>query len=130
MTCKNCGGAAIMNEWGPWCDACGGVPLRPGELIFRHVATVYGPGGRFPIVFDATTSDYAFMHRKLNPPSNKRDIDGFRRPRVRVSHGPLDAIIAVSYPDVRGEGDDAQIRIAAAPSSTELEKRIVLNELV
>jgi hypothetical protein len=97
-------------------------------VFFRHVATVDGPGGRFPIMYDESTSDYAYMHKTPNPPTNKTDMDGFKRPRMRVSHGSLDAVIAVAYPDVRGE-DGGQPELSAAPSATESEKAIVLREL-
>jgi hypothetical protein len=105
------------------------VSFRPGTLFFRHVATVEGPGGRFPIVYDLSTSDYAYMHKDLNPESDKKDIDGFRRPRARVSHGALNAVIAVSFPDVRPrEGEEGGVFLSAAPSATPEEKAIVLME--
>lgn len=125
--CPTCNGeTSELERWGPWCDTCGGVSFKPGQLFFRHVATVYGDGGRFPIVFDVSTGDYAYMHKEPNPPSDKKDIDGFKRPTVRVSHGSLDAVIAVSYPDVRGDSGEAHL--AAAPSATPEEKAIVLRE--
>jgi hypothetical protein len=123
MSCVTCNRETHDNAWGPWCDVCGGVSFKPGQVFFRHVATVYGPGGRFPIVWDTSTSDYAYMHKDPNPPSLKRDIDGFRRPPVRVSHGSLDAMIALSYPDVAGDGESPTL--VSAPSATPHERSLI-----
>jgi hypothetical protein len=67
------------------------------------------------------------MHKDLNPESDKRDIDGFRRPRARVSHGSLDAVIAVAFPDVRGP--DTLPELSVAPSATPDEKALVLRSM-
>lgn len=123
MACSNCNRDTNDTKWGPWCDPCGGVHVN-GKLFFRHVATVDGPGGRFPIVFDISTSDYAYMMRVVNPPSEKRDMDGFSRPLLAVAHGTLDAMIALSFPDAAGDGS-RQPELSAAPSSTELERAII-----
>jgi hypothetical protein len=90
------------------------------------VATVDGKGGRFPIVYDLSTSDYAFMHKDPNPNAGEVDFDGFHRPPVQVSHGSLNAVISVSYPDARG--GEGEVEISAAPSATPEEKAIVLME--
>lgn len=131
MACFMCGGQTHDdNPWGPWCDACGGIAAGPGRLLFRHVATVEGPGGRFPIVWDVSTSDYAYMLKTPHPPDPKRDkqrdMDGFKRPRVQVAHGTLDAVIAISYPDVKGEADEG-VYLYPAPTSTEEERAIMLD---
>lgn len=126
--CPTCKGETQETAFGQWCDPCGGVSFKPGQLFFRHVATVEGPGGRFPIVWDISTSDYAYMHKDHNPESAKVDMDGFRRPRARVSHGSLDAMIAISYSDVRGGVDGAELLLSAAPSATPEEKALVMME--
>lgn len=128
--CVTCKGETKETTFGPWCDVCGGVSFKPDQLFFRHVATVDGPGGRFPIVYDMSTSDYAYMHKEPNPPSNKRDIDGFHPPRARVSHGSLDAMIAISYPDVRAPiGQQSEVHLSASPKATPEEMVLILREL-
>lgn len=159
--CINCGGETESTEWGAWCHACGGVAHRKGELFFRLVAVVYGPGGRFPIVYDRSTSDYAYMFKdRWIGPSNQEvldlfrdamkwvpadqqpryiaaaeaiiaamkgtpDLDGYRRPHTRVAHGSLDAVIALSYHDVKGHGTDSDLRIAITPTTTKEEALII-----
>lgn len=122
--CQNCRGEVVYNDWGPWCDRCGGVYFKPGVVFFRHVATVEGQGGRFPIVYDLSTSDYAFMHKEPAAVDGKTDLDGFHKPGVNVSHGSLDAVIGISWPDARGEGAEAEL--SAAPSATDEEKALIL----
>jgi len=124
MACVSCKGDTVDNPWGPWCDACGGVSFKPGQLFFRHVATVDGPGGRFPIVYDVSTSDYAYILKDPNPDVDKIDGDGFHRPSAQVVHGSLDAVIAISYPDVRGGGPD-QPSLFPSPASTPEERQLM-----
>lgn len=111
--------------WGSWCDPCGGVYIRPGVQLIRHVATVEGAGGRFPIVFDLSTSDYAYVFKDPHTEAPvKRDMDGFHRSHLRIAHGTLDAAIALSYPDAKGNG--TEVFLSAAPSSTHEERKLVL----
>jgi len=130
MACVTCHSDTHESRWGPWCDACHGVSIAPGQLFFRHVATVEGPGGRFPIVFDLSTRDYAYMFKDPvpAPPRERRgvdDMDGFRRPPMRIAHGTLDAMIALSYGDVKGDGDGTNLELSASPASTP-EERILI----
>lgn len=115
----------MSSDWGPWCNTCGGVRFKPGPLFFRWAATVQGPGGTFPIVYDISTSDYAYMHKTANQPSDKKDIDGFRRPTRQVSHGTLDACIAVAYVDCKDGQEDAELSVQPSPFTTE-EELVVL----
>ena len=124
MACASCNRDTLDNPFGPWCDVCGGVAIAPGNVIFRHVATVAGKGGVFAIVFDASANEYAYIHKHPNPPRDTKDVDGFKPPHVRMSHGTLDAMIAVSYPDVKG-GPDDDVTVAPAPSATDGEQAIV-----
>lgn len=118
MQCLGCNGAVDETLWGPWCDPCGGVVVGGGHgLIFRHVATVQGEGGTFPIVYDKSSSAYAHMLKEPNPNAHLNGgDDGFHRPPVQVVHGTLDAVLAIAYPDARGDGPGASL--APAPSAT------------
>ena len=129
MICRGCGRQS--RDWfgDPWCDECGGVMARPGFLIFRHVSTVDGKGGRLPIVWDESSSDYVFRYpKKLNPSEKlKENIDTFdfirRIPPFLATGGSLDAVLAIALPLVKGDGDS--VEISAAPTST-LEERALL----
>jgi len=122
--CPTCKGETRDSQFGSWCDPCGGVSYKPGVLFFRHVATVDGPGGRFPVVYDLSTSDYAYMFKDPAPSRPGRDLDGFRRPTVRVAHGSLDAMVALSYKDVKGD-ESAPPLLSVAPTSTKEERYIL-----
>lgn len=122
--CPNCDGPVNFTLFGAWCDTCGGVATRKGLLFFRHVATVDGAGGRYPIVFDVSTGDYAHMHPGTQPDTGPKVEGEFRRPHVRVSHGSLDAVIALAYPDAKGDGEEAP-ELSAAPTATPEERAII-----
>jgi len=133
MICQGCG--LECRDWygDAWCDHCGGVMARPDLLIFRHVATVDGKGGRLPIVYDESTSDYKFRYPHTPKPSEalKRKIDdGFNPDFVRrrsagflSAHGSLDAILALALPWAKGDG--SEVELSASPTST-VEERTLL----
>jgi hypothetical protein len=123
--CPNCGGSVQETLFGPWCDPCGGVVFKPGPPFFRHVATVDGAGGRYPIVFDVSTGDYAHMRPGVLRVAAGRSVEGeFKRPMVEVAHGSLDAVIALSYPDAKGEGEGPP-ELSSAPSATPEERALI-----
>lgn len=152
MECINCKGPTIENAWGNWCDACGGVMLpgppvpdseggvRPGpsRLFFRHVATVYGAGGRFPIVYDLSANQYAIawlrkvevvrcVHCGQNTPVDRQGLgklDDLKLLGYNSARGSLDAMIAIGQP--LAKGDSAELPdLAPAPTATEEERMIV-----
>jgi hypothetical protein len=139
MNCSGCGVEAKETWWGPWCDRCGGVMIGdPPKLFFRHVATVDGPGGRFSVVYDISTADYAVTYPRLgsttvqcrhcgqetpvDPEGERRRAAsaaelGFHLPPVSTTHGSLDAVLAAIQPFARGKGDDIP-ELSRAPSAT------------
>ncbi len=127
LTCRGCG-ATVPDWYGvPWCDRCGGVAKRPGVLLLRHVATADGAGGRFPIVFDRSTSDYAAHYPKppgTKPTKMRGEPEGFRAPPIYTVHGTLDACIAVIQPYAKGDGAELP-SLFAAPTATEEEKALL-----
>lgn len=122
MTCLSCKQEGVETLWGCWCDRCGGValdgPAGP-RLFFRHVATADGAGGRFPIVWDISTADYAVLLPKRNERKG-RDEDGFRPPTWLTAHGSLDAVIAAIQPYAQGDSEEWPV-LSAAPTATEAE---------
>lgn len=128
MNCVTCSGPVQHTLHGDWCDACGGVSFKPGQLFFRHVATVEGAGGRFPIVFDLSGNDYAASYPK--PPGTLAmpilaDADlGFRPSGVFTVRGTLDAVIAIMQPVARGDSLEMP-ELSAAPSATDEEKVLI-----
>lgn len=103
---------------------------RPGLLIFRHVATVDGKGGRLPIVWDETTSDYKFRYPRKEKPSQKlkQRIDHFDfKPQGGAKfctvHSSLDGVLAMALPYAKGDGDE--VELSAAPTSTEEERALL-----
>lgn len=126
MRCEGCGRDAEVVLLGPWCDECGGVASRPHTLLYRHVATVDGKGGRYPICFDHSTSDYVAAHERLVPSPFKKDMDGFRPHHIaRVIHGTLDAVIAYMQPVARGPVGNELPDLLAAPRATTEELAIL-----
>ncbi len=131
MICQGCGREA--RDWfgDAWCDHCGGVMARPGFLLFRHVATVDGPGGRLPIVWDESTSDYKFRYAHEAKPSEayRRAMEDFnpdfhrRRPaNFRTQHGSFDSVLALAGSIAKGSSDG--IELSFAPTSTEEERKL------
>lgn len=102
---------------------------RPGFLIFRHVATVEGNGGRLPIVWDESTSDYKFRYPRIEKPSPKmqRNIDAIdfvrRRAQFLTAHGSLDGVLAIALPFAKGNGDE--VELSASPTSTAQERSLL-----
>ena len=103
---------------------------RPGLLIFRHVANVDGAGGRLPIVWDESTSDYKFRYPYTPKPSEKlrkSGIEGLdfrlRTPRFLSAHGSLDGVLALALPWAKGEGNE--VELSAAPTSTQEERALL-----
>ena len=141
MDCLECGGPTMDERWGRWCTPCGGVFTKKGQLMFRHVATVRGSRGISPIVYDLSTSDYAYMllgngkapttvrcpscNHEFDVLARKagKDLDGFKSPPVQVIHGSLDGVIALAFPDVRVEGEMPSLH--PAPSATLWERRLL-----
>ena len=126
MDCITCMDPVVETVWGPWCDKCGGVRAPTGLLIFRHVATAYGDGGRHPIVFDASTESYAVVMPHLrNPHAGEMDSFGeFRKSPLVMAHGTIDAMIALVQPLARGDGHHLP-SLAPAPSATKEERVVV-----
>lgn len=135
MACMVCDG--VTHDWfgDTWCDACGGVLVpRPDKdplLIFRHVATVDGAGGRLPVVWDESSRHYLFRWpNKVNPRYAERntervdDID-FGPTPVLSSFGILDAVLVQALNAARGpEGGDLPT-VSVAPSSTPEERALL-----
>lgn len=132
LICRGCKKKVPVYLLGAWCDDCGGIMARSGVLILRHVATVDGPGGRFPIVYDASACDYScsFPQATLRPASKKHDEDGFRIPHITTVRGTLDAVLALMQPIVRGPknaaGDPPPLpKLETAPTATKDETAIL-----
>jgi hypothetical protein len=101
---------------------------RPDLLLFRHVATLDGKGGRLSIVFDASAKCYALIHpNRRNPNAGKRDLDlgEFKRSPFLTEHGTLDAMIAIASGIARGDVEELP-ELSAAPSATPEERALVL----
>ncbi len=134
MTCPGCEAEVPNSYLGPWCDSCGGLMVRPGVLLLRHVATVDGPGGRYPIVFDLSCQDYSCTIPVPPPNYNpgELDEDGFHPPPLTTYRAPsLDAIIALMQPIASGpKGPDGlpppMPELSAAPSATPRERAVIL----
>lgn len=133
LICRGCKKKVPVYLLGAWCDDCGGIMSRSGALILRHVATVDGPGGRFPIVYDASTHDYSCSFSRATPrsASKKHDEDGFRIPHITTLRGTLDAVLALMQPIVRGPKNDAgdpppMPVLTPAPTTTAAEKALLL----
>lgn len=139
MRCKKCNSEVVENAWGDWCDYCGGVIVGT-KLFFRHVATVEGKGGRYPIVYDLSAETYGVAWPKKvvfvkcvycgmqTPGDDPRD--GLTRlDDLRVSYyskrGSLDAMLAFIEPVARGESVELP-ELSAAPSSTPEERKLIL----
>ncbi len=145
MKCVGCNDEVPETVWGNWCDKCGGVVI-PGtpraRLFFRHVATVDGAGGRFPVVYDLSAEAYGVSWPKTqvmvtcvhcgsqtpgeDPRNGLTRLDDLRVPS-NSRRGTLDAMIALIQPIARGDSEDLP-GISAAPSSTPEERKTVLGE--
>lgn len=142
MRCIKCGSETRENEWGDWCDQCGGVIVAgtPPKLFFRHVATVEGARGRFPIVYDLSASAYGVAWPKevtmvkcrhcgqQTPGDDGRD--GLTRlDDLRVAYhsrrGALDTMLAFIQPIARGNSEELP-SLSVAPTATEGEGQQVL----
>lgn len=125
IKCAGCEQTVPVNLHGPWCDFCGGVASRPGSLLLRHVATLDGEGGRYPICFDNSTSDYTSAYERTSPSPFKRDMDGFQPHHLAcVLHGSLDSVIAAMQPVARGGSVDLP-SLFAAPQATPEELKLL-----
>jgi len=142
MNCQGCKGDTVDNAWGHWCDACGGVVVgTPPRLFFRHVATVDGAGGRFPIVYDISAQAYGVAWPKIvtmikcvhcgmqTPGSDDRKgltkLDDSGSQNFYSKRGTLDAMLAFIQPIAKGDSEDFP-EISANPNATDEEKLIVL----
>jgi hypothetical protein len=127
MICLKCGKAAPLTWYGVWCDRCGGHWARPDLLLYRHVATMDGPGGRLAIVFDASTDDYSFIYPgRKNPNAGRLGIDeDFHRSPFLTAHGTLDAMIALAQPVAKGDSEGFP-ELSVAPSATKEERTLAL----
>jgi hypothetical protein len=126
--------------WGEWCDPCGGVMLgSPPILFFRHVATLRGKGGTFPIVFDKSTDNYAIawprlianvrcIHCGRDTPAEVRkgltNLDDMRPSGFYSTRGSLNEMIAIGQPLAKGQFDELPEKFVA-PSATVEEVEIV-----
>lgn len=139
MNCERCRQETEETPWGPWCDTCGGVVI--GErLFFRHVATVSGEGGRFPVVYDLSAEAYGVawpkkvqfvpcIHCGKSTPVEVRKglsvLDDLKSRGFLSMRGTLDQALAVIQPIARGDSPDIP-EISAAPSSTEEERKAII----
>jgi hypothetical protein len=137
MNCLGCERETIETAWGNWCDPCGGVVIgQPPILFFRHVATMSGPTGHYPIVFDVSSNSYGVawprktlmvtcIHCGLQTPGDDtrnglKRLDDLRTQQFYSKRGTLDEILAWIQPIARGDGPDMP-ELAPAPSATEIE---------
>lgn len=152
MNCLGCTRETVYNAWGEWCDSCGGVVIgdppntagaKPPRLFFRHVATVRGKGGHFPIVFDLSSDCYGVAWQRkvtlvkcihcglLTPSDDARhglavlDEVHTRTQSFCSKRGSLDAMISLIQPIARDGGEEFP-SIHAAPSSTEDERSLLM----
>ena len=142
VNCLGCGDEVVVNEWGNWCDKCGGVILagKPPRLFFRHVATVDGKGGRFPIIYDLSSASYGVawprkvtyvtcIHCGGKTPGDDPREGLARLDDLKVSfnskRGSLEAMMALIQPIARGDSDDFP-EISAAKTATQEEENIVI----
>lgn len=130
--CRGCGIEAKDTSLGAWCDSCGGVAIRPGkdgakpELLFRHVCTLDGKGGRFPVVYDQSTADYAMPYDREIKEYIKENDEWRQRTKTFMNHGTLDIVIALGQPLAKGNCEEVP-EISVAPSATDEERGMVLD---
>lgn len=133
MNCPGCTQETVHNMWGEWCDPCGGVMLGvPPILFFRHVATLSGAGGRFPIIYDKSASGYGIawprlvanvrcIHCGRDTPAEARkgltNLDDIKPAGFYSTRGTLDEIIAIGQPLAKGESTELP-ELFVAPSAT------------
>lgn len=129
MGCLKCGGT--IHDWfgDAWCDACNGVVVPNADgtrIIFRHVATVDGPAGRYPVAWDESAHHYLFRWpNKVNPKAGKMGIDGdIKRPKLLTSFGPLDMVLMQALTAARGNHAGVP-ELSVAPSSTDDERAML-----
>jgi len=140
MKCVRCGGETVQDQWGDWCDDCGGVAASLDKMMFRHVATVNGAGGRFAVVYDSSTADYGVMwpredsmviciHCGQQTPSEVRSglmqLDGMKPSKYYSKRGSLDAMLAFIQPIAR-RGSEELPELSVAPTATKQERELVL----
>jgi hypothetical protein len=146
MNCVGCNREGIETLWGCICNECGGVMVAGGDgprLIFRHVASVDGEGGRFQVVFDASAADYAVAYPRKAPMvvrcvhcgcETPTDLAGARaaaeigmlkQPAHYVTHGTLDAVLAVIQPIARGSNGQGPPELSRSPHATEEERALL-----
>lgn len=128
MKCPGCDADAKDTVLGLWCDDCGGVVIRKTEsgkdLLFRHVATVDGAGGRFPIVFDYSTADYSVSYPREVKEFIKIKDEWVQSIKTFTTHGDLNFVIAVAQPYAKGVSDELP-ELSVAPSATKEEREVV-----
>lgn len=140
MNCIGCDREGIETLVGVWCDPCGGVVgrsaerdalgnvLRDGLLLLRHVATVDGGGGRYPVVFDSSTGDYSASWPRVSSvvrPTVRIDPDlQFRVNGIHTVHGTLDAVLAIVQPAAKGDSSDWP-ELSVAPTATVEERKLL-----
>ena len=135
MTCKGCGGETTDWFGDAWCDPCGGVMIERAEkgprLIFRHVATADGAGGRLPMVWDESAQYYLFRWpNKVNPRYAERntgrvdDVD-FGPTPVLSTFGIFDVVLTQALNAARGPEGGEVPELSMAPSSTLEERALV-----
>lgn len=139
MNCIGCKQETVENMWGNWCDTCGGVVLgNPPGLFFRHVATLIGAGGRFPIVYDKSADAYGVawvkktifvkcIHCGLNTPADARhglnNLDDIKPSGFFSTRGSLNEVIAIGQPLAQGDSKELP-EWALAPTATPEEAAI------
>ena len=132
MACVSCGG--ITHDWfgDEWCDACGGVMIkhgdRPAQQLHRHVATLEGAEGRFPIVWNASAANYLFRWpNKVNPRflEGGRGVDEeFLTTPILSTFGFLDVVMSQAITAARGDSDEAPT-LSVSPSATTVERALL-----
>jgi hypothetical protein len=104
------------------------------------VATVEGAGGRYPVVYDISTESYGVAWPKKvilvkcvhcglqtpieNPKKDLTHLEDMGVPKHYSHRGSLDAMLALIQPIARGDSNDIP-ELIAAPSATELEKKLI-----
>ena len=142
--CLGCEKVATASWFGDaWCDPCGGVMGTKNLLLFRHVATVDGAGGRIPVVWDESGKCYKFRHpSKVNPRYERYMAESVERkksglpprppieaefavqPILTINNESLDAVLAIAQPIARGNKEEWP-ELSAAPTATKSERLLM-----
>lgn len=112
---------------------------QPPRLFFRHVATLEGIGGRYPIVYDLSSENYGVSWLRViqkvrcvhcgqdTPVEERRGLAALDDIKVRnyySQRGSLDAMLALIQPIAQGISGEVP-ELSVAPTATQEEKDLL-----